>query len=78
MNLSGECVGHRTNEKLLWGQGAGILPPARPLSAAVQTFLGSGARPSCTEAAGRASAARGQGNGSSPLSLTVAEEPGRG
>ena len=77
MNLSGECVGHRTNEKLLWGQGARILPrPALVGSSA--DLAGSGARPSCTEAAGRASAARGQGNGSSPLSLTVAEEPGRG
>ena len=26
MNLSGECVGHRMDEKLLWGQAARILP----------------------------------------------------
>lgn len=32
---------------------------------------------SCAEAAGHASAARGQGDGSSPPSLTIAEEPGR-
>lgn len=40
MNLSEECVGHRMDEKLLWGQGARTLPPAWPLSAAVQTFPG--------------------------------------
>lgn len=43
MNLSGERVGHRMDEKLLWGQGARILPQARPLSPAAETILGSGA-----------------------------------
>ena len=77
MKLSGECVGHRMDEKLLWGQGARILPrPALVGSSA--DLAGSGARPSCTEAAGRASAARGQGSGSSPPSFAVEEEPGRG
>ena len=77
MNLSGECVGHRMDEKLLWGQAARILP--RPTLVGSSADLpGSGARPRCTEAAGRASAARGQGSGNSPPSLTVAEEPGRG
>ena len=43
MNLSGERVGHRMDEKLLWGPGARILPQARPLSPAAETFRGSGA-----------------------------------
>lgn len=78
MNLSGEPVGHRMDEKLLWGPGARILPQARPLSPAAETVRERSPRgepsSSCAKAAGRS---QRQGDGSSPPSLTVAEEPER-